>query len=170
LSTSCVVAQDADRRALAAILDDTHIVDAALPVHRQAASMSMQRRFEFPSQWVLPSLDHSSFRLALDFTPTNPAAAQRSDVHPADAQRLDQARSLVDSRVQLGGHMVSPAIDLIEAATQLGRLDDIRGRIADSPAHGDAQQRCRLALLALVDMARRDFDGAVASVELLSSR
>ena len=104
VSASYAVAQGTDRRALSAIFDDTHIVDAALPVHRHTASMPAQSRYEHLCRWVLPSADHLSFRLDLEFTPTNPAAVAPHDAHRRDVQRLNRARTSAESRVQLGGH------------------------------------------------------------------
>lgn len=158
-----------DRGALARIFNDFHTVDAALPVHRRAAQMPVRTRYEYLTDWVLPNDDHATFRLVSDFTPTNPAAPF-ADAHPVDARRLDRARGSGDSRIQLGGHLVSPAIDLIEAAQELDCLDQLREQVEKTRPAIDAQQRCRITLLALIDIARRDFESAKAGIEELHLR
>lgn len=159
----------ADRRALGAIFNEVHIADTAIAVHRQAMELPLEARYEYLSRWVLPSIDHDTLRLALDFTPTNPVPSA-SGVDPRDAVRLNKARDAGETRVQTGGHLVSPAFDLVEAATELGRLAEVRQRVEQASAASESQQRLRLAMLVLIDLALQDFDAALASLERLSSR
>lgn len=158
-----------DRHTLGAIFNDIHIADSALSVHRRAAQMSVEERYEYLSNWVLPNDDHATLRLEIDFTPTNPPP-QAKDIHPVDSDRLERASESGGSRIQLGGHLVSPAIDLIEAAKQLGRLDEVRERIEEASSDSDVQQRNRLALLAVVDLTRENVAAALPSIEELQAR
>ena len=72
--------------------------------------MSVKDRFEFLSRWVLPGPDHPGFRITGDITQTQPASvAYESGVeHP-----------------ELGGQIVSPVFDWLDAARELGRLPDV---------------------------------------------
>ena len=63
----------ADRRLLGAIFADRQVHGSVLAVRRQAAELPPEKRYAFLSDWVLPNADHHRLRLALDFTPTNPA-------------------------------------------------------------------------------------------------
>ncbi|MBI3461695.1 MAG: DUF1583 domain-containing protein, partial [Planctomycetes bacterium] len=150
----------ADRQALGALFAERHVPDSALAVHRQAAALTLEERYDFLTNWVLPGPDHNTLRLVLDFTPTNPSPPAADD-DPIDRRRLEIAELNKQSSVPVGANLVSPALDLIEAARQLGRLDEVRKRVSEAPAVDDYARRARLAMLALVDIARQDFRPAV---------
>ena len=159
----------ADRQALGDLFADRHIDDSALTVHRQAMAMPVEPRYAFLSQWVLPGPDHATLRLSLDFTPTHPAPPV-ADKDPWDQQRLAIAAQAGWSRVPTGGNLISPALDLIAAADQLGRLDEVRQRVEQTPAYDPYHQRARLAMLAMIDIASEQFEPAVESLfELFSA-
>ena len=132
---------EANRRGVAVIFDDVHIAEAALGIHQRAAAMPIEERFQYLANWVLPGVDHNTIRVALDYTPTHPVQ-----------QNLTQPN--VQSRVQAGGDLVSPAIDLVVAAKQLGRLDELHKQLDNTDVQGNEQKRSRLALLAIVNIAR----------------
>jgi hypothetical protein len=157
-----------DRHALSAIFGDQHIADDALAVHRRAAMMPVEQRYEYLSEWVLPGVDHDTIRVALDFTPTHPAPPVR-DEDRLGFERLRFAERSGQSRVQIGGLLVAPAIDLVDAAKELGRLEGLRERIDRAAPDNDLHQRSRLAMLAVVDIAREDFDAALKSMDRLFS-
>lgn len=156
-----------DRQALGTIFADQQVDDSAWSVHRRALQMPETERFEFLANWVLPGPDHATFRLALDFSPTNPAPPVRD---PDDALQAAAAMRDGRSRVPTGGNLVSPALDLIQSATRLGRLKELRSRVDASAANDELQERCRLAMLGLVDLALKDFDRAHVSFDELFAR
>jgi len=143
------------RQALGQIFAERHVSDSALAIHRQAMSLSPAERFEMLSRYVLPGPDHETFRLALDFTPTNPAPAAVEQKRAKEDGAQEQT-----SRVEAGGELVSPVLDLIDVAAQLGRLSEIRERTSAAPQSSDLVRRQRLAILALADLAERDFQSA----------
>jgi hypothetical protein len=151
--------------AISAIVDDRHILDSALRVHRLAATTSDEQRYDFLAEWVLPGNSHDTTRLALDFTTTQPApivlGALGEEAPWNDGQEV---------RVQTGGKLVSPALDLIETANALGRLRELRARIEGVESQGELQQRARLTMLALVDLAAGDHERAAAQLDELFSR
>ena len=156
----------ADRVVLSTIFDDRHVADNALAVHQRASRMSVEERYEYLSTWVLPGSDHVTIRTSLDFTPTNPAPPVRGE-EQLDVGRLRIAERSAHSRVQIGGRLVAPALDLVEVASQLGRLEEVRDRVDRVTPTNDVQRRSRLALLVAVDTAREDFDAALGSLERL---
>jgi hypothetical protein len=141
-----------DRTAMAVIFDEQHAVESALDVHRQAMAMPTEQRFDFLRRWVLPGEDHLAFRLEVDFTP----------LHPALPDGSAPAR---EGRALSGSEIVSPALDLIAAAKSMNQLERLREQAALAGARSVEGQVARLALLALIDMAREDFESAAAQLD-----
>lgn len=134
-----------DRRVLGAIFDDRHIFGSVLDVCHRAQAMPAEQRHKFLSDWVLPGDDHDTLRLALDFTPTNAAP-------PVNDANLESLAGR--SRVTTGGELVSPALDLVATAKELGKLDALRDRVAAvAVAEHSQQHRSQLAMLALINIA-----------------
>ena len=144
-----------DATAMAVIFDEQHAQESALDVHRRAMAMPVEDQFVFLLRWVLPGEDHLAFRLHADFTPTSPAPPQVSAV-AGDGVRAFS-----------GGEVVSPALDLVEAAVTLRKLDGLRSQVASTTASTARDQICRVALLALIDTAGGDLNSAGAHLETL---
>ncbi len=158
-----------DAHAMSAIFGDEHIAENAFTVHRRAMKMPDEARYEYLVNWVLPGTNHADLRLALCFAPTNPAP-QFEEGDSIFLRKLQTGKSSSILRKQTGGFPVAPALDLIEVAVELGKLDEIRSRIDQAPVGLEMQQRHRLSMLALVDIARHDFDSAIASIDDLFAR
>ncbi|HVX63889.1 MAG TPA: DUF1583 domain-containing protein [Pirellulales bacterium] len=154
------------RPALGAIFSERHVPDSALFAHRRAAALPPEARYAWLADWVLPGEDHAGLRLALDFTPTHPAPPVADD-SPLDVQRVAQAEQSGDSRIQTGGNLVAPALELVEVAQRLGKLDEVRRRVEQAPQTDDWSRRARLAMLAIVDMAREQPNAANESLDKL---
>ncbi len=152
---------DADRRVLGAIFDDQHVHGSVLAVHQHAAQLPADQRYAFLSDWVLPGPAHDTLRLALDFTPTNPApplADKGLVLQPAQA------------RATTGGDLVSPALDLVAVAKELSILDELRERVVAIQVTDDGQQRrSQLSMLALVDIAAGDLAKAAQTLDELAA-
>lgn len=118
-------------------------------VHQKAATLAIQERYEFLVNSVLPNGMHPTFRVTGEFGSTNPP--------PFAEQPRDAAAELTPSVV-----VVSPAVELVDAAKQLGRLDELRTRIVSSRSIvSDGQQiYVSATLLFLVELAREDFAAA----------
>lgn len=146
-------AAPSDRTALGIIFDEQHADESALDVHRRAMTMSGQERFAYLSRWVLPHEVHGRFRLQAGFTPTHPAPPAAA----ADGTQGTQTQ---------GGEIVAPALDLIATAATLNKLDDLRRQVDALPVRPQ-DPIGKPALLALIDMARGDFEAARTQLEAL---
>jgi hypothetical protein len=96
---------------------------------RRATGRDAAGRYEMLADWVLPSPDHPLVRLEGEFTPSD-------GTH--------------------GGVLRAPAIELVAAAKELGKLDELVRRLAASPGAGDVDARGRLAFAMLIALARDD--------------
>lgn len=157
---------EVSQRVIGEIVADAHVVDSALDVHRQALQFTAAQRYEFLADWVLPTGSHATFRLALDFTATHPAPPV-SDHHPIDSKRIEFAKERGETRVQTGAHLISPALDLIEVARELGKLAELRTRVEATVAANELQEKAKLSLLALIDIAIGEIDTAHRELDAL---
>lgn len=132
----------ADRHALNRLFQEEFLAENLLEVRRRSIEMPVAERFEFLSRWILPAPGHRGFRVAGDFTPTRPApmAFEPGVKHP-----------------ELGGQIISPVFDWIDAARELGRLADCRQRVEEAPDSDDnLQMRSKVALLLLISLAQTE--------------
>jgi hypothetical protein len=150
----------ADRRVLGAVFDDQHLHGSVLAVRRRALELPAEDRYDFLAGWVLPSPDHSTLRLALDFTPTHPSP-------PVSGENVRLPAG--ETRVSTGGDLVAPALDLVKSARDLGRLDELRSQVDKIPVTGDQQRRSRLSMLALIDISSGDLNRARDAIDELAS-
>jgi tetratricopeptide (TPR) repeat protein len=119
----------ADRRARHALIGETVFGLEADAVLRRASGQEPAERYSRLADWVLPGPDHPGFRLEGAFTPGDSAS---------------------------GGAIVAPAIELVETARSLGKLDELAERIGVAPLDDAVDERGRLALRALIGLARED--------------
>ncbi len=160
--------QTTDRHVLNELFGESVLATNVLAVRKRAAVLENDKRYRFLSDWVLPGVDHDTIRVAIDFTPTHPAPPVRGEDR-MDVDRLQIAEESGQSRIQIGGQLVAPALDLIEVAKELGRLEEVRDRVDRVTPTNDQQQRSRLAMLVAIDTTRGDFDAAQSSLERLFS-
>lgn len=158
----------AERLVLHDLIEEQNLAANLLEVRNRAIRLEEAARFDYLSDWVMPGKSHPGFRLAGDFTPTNPAPIADASSLGAIARRpvSDDGDEV---RIQSGGELVSPALDLIDLAKKLGSLDKLRAQIESTDVSPDDghQQRARLALLYLVDIARDDAAAAQSHLEQL---
>jgi len=133
---------DADRQAFNRLLREEFLSEDIFNIRRRALAMPVLERFEFLSRWILPGPDHSGFRMRGEFAPTQPAPN-------AAEPGIDQA--------DLGGSIVSPVFDWLDAAKELDRLTECRQLVAAAAALDDEQQRrSQAALLFLLSLELND--------------
>jgi tetratricopeptide (TPR) repeat protein len=136
---------DADRRARHAMIgEDVFALEAENILHR-AETLEPAARFESLAGWVLPGPDHPVFRLAGVFTPGDPVPSSSGEARP-------------------GGRIRAPALELIDAAAALGKLDELAARVEAAKVEGAEHQSGRQALLALIALARGDDARVVAAL------
>ena len=153
----------ADRQTFDRLFRDDFLSENVFVVRRRSLAMPLADRFEFLSRWVLPGPDHAGFRVAGDFTPTRPAPV---GLEPATSQP------------ELGGQIVSPVYDWLDAARELGRLDECRRRVEaaviderdlDSQSRVTGfQNRARAALFLLLSIEKGDSAGVLSDAGKLS--
>lgn len=131
----------ADRHALNRLFQEDLSKENQFAVRRRALAMPAPQRFEFLSRWILPGPDHPGFRVSGDFTPTRPSplALEPGVEHP-----------------QAGGLIVSPVLDWIDVAKELGRLAECRERVESvADSENEFQKRAKLALLLLISLEQK---------------
>jgi tetratricopeptide (TPR) repeat protein len=128
---------EARRRRSLAIGEAAFARDAG-DVLKRANTLPPAQRYEVLLAWVLPSDDHPGFRLAGEFSPTNPTNVPTPPSIPPGA-----------TRSEFGGTFEAPAFALFEAASEANTLDDLVGRIERAPVSNDLDRRGQLALKAL---------------------
>jgi hypothetical protein len=148
-------AQENDRHVLHDIFGGAYIAENVGSVRHQAAALSAADRFEFLARWILPGNDHPDFRMAGEFTPTDPS--------PLTGQRKSAG-------AKRGPELVSPVFDLLDAAAESGRLTQLRERVAHIPEPEDElNRRGRAALLALIELELGRPEAAEAALTTLQS-
>ena len=141
-------------RGIAAIFADEHIQESVLSVSARADAMPVEERYQFLSKWVLPSELHDSLRVQVDFTPTQPAP-------PVDRQPLPVGR-----RINSGGKLVSPILDLVDAAAAAGKLEEVRDQVEQFKAVSLLDQKNRLAILSLILLKQQKLEEAFTQIDL----
>ena len=135
-------ATESIRSARHAVIGEPLFAFGAGEVIDTAEKLPVVERYALLADWVLPTPDHPDWRLEGDFTPTFPPPSTTKGVE--------------GKRVPTGGELRSPAIALVDAAKALGKLDELVKRIDQIQADRAANERGKLALLALVQIARGD--------------
>lgn len=130
------------------LMEESVLADNSNDVMKKANSLAVEQQYEFLLNWVLPSKSHDSIRITAHFASDDTLHAQR---HATD-------------------NLVSPALELIAVAKQLGRLSELRQRFSVIQADSEQQHRARLAILTLVDISGNDFDAALESMHDLYER
>ena len=137
-----------DRRAFNKIFREEILTENVADVRRRGLAMPVGERFQYLTEWVLPGPDHPGFRMAGEFTPTQPAPVVSG---PVDDHRGVAGPAL--ERSDAGGQIVSPVFDWLDAAKETGRLAECRQRIESVAVSDDEfQQRARVALLLLLSL------------------
>ncbi len=126
-----------DRQAVATIIGNDVLSQNVTAVRMKAERLPPTERFQLLSEWVLPGETHSEFRLSMSFAPAGIAVDEPSH------EKLQ-----------------SPAMDLVEVAALLGRLDDLKAQVSELATTSTQASRCRTTLLVLIDIAAGDFGDA----------
>ncbi|MFO0953373.1 MAG: DUF1583 domain-containing protein [Isosphaeraceae bacterium] len=135
----------AERLARHAVIGEDVFVQAADDLLRGTEGLDPADRYRALSAWVLPTPDRPEFRLAGGFSPTYPA-----------------------TKPGPGGETRSPADAMVAAAKACGSLDELEGRVKSAKAEGPLNDRGRLALVGLIQAARGDDAGGMATLAALA--
>ncbi|MEW4529168.1 DUF1583 domain-containing protein [Maioricimonas sp. JC845] len=124
-------------------------------VRRHAAGLPLAEKFDYLKSWVLPGANHPDIRVNGEFTPTNPSPR---------AMELEPDRFPTDR----GGEYVSPVFDLLHAASELKRLDDLHAEVTSvDHAGGNVDVRAKLVLLTLIRLEQNRSEDAGRLMTLL---
>lgn len=141
-------------QAFTAIFADEHSSESALTITARAAAMPIEERYRFLASWVLPNDHHDSLRLQVDFTPTQPAP-------PIDREKPKEGR-----RINSGGKMVSPALDLVAVAAASGKLEELRQQVEEFRPTSLMNQKNRLAMLSIILLKQQKLEAAFTQIEM----
>jgi tetratricopeptide (TPR) repeat protein len=147
--------EPANRRMTSAMIGEEFFAQSASDVLQRARAMSLEQRYAFLRDWVLPKDERDTFRLAGDFTP--------ADVAPTAAPLPEQVEA-GSRRVFTGGTLDAPARLLVATAREMGKLDELAQLVQKQ---GAQDQRGRLALLALIKTEAKQDDAAREALDQL---
>ncbi|WP_235908984.1 DUF1583 domain-containing protein [Roseiconus nitratireducens] len=148
-----LVSQPSDKAALCVLFGDDCLSNP-LALSRRMQGIKDADRYTILRDAVFPP-GQAHIRLDFDFSPAyvdDQTAAEFGISDPWAA-----FRTTYDSGVPRGGNLVAPAMILVSAADDLGRLDELDS-LVDSRENADPA--ITLAMRALIAMARRDLDSA----------
>jgi hypothetical protein len=143
LNSTMSASADNIKQAWSAIIGENVLRQNITAIRDAAAKMPLAVRYQYLSRQVLPNGSGSNLRLAIDFAPTSSSATRDVD---ASAPLLN-----------CGEPLVSPALDLIETATELNKLADLRNTVERITAASPAERIQQAAFLALLAISERDF-------------
>ncbi len=136
--------------AMNTIFGENVLQQDVIAIRKIASSMPPPERYEFLSQWVLPNAGRSAIRMSIDFSPPQVATVDRS---------------VTDHRWDFSHQLVAPAIDLVETARELGRIEELRTAADNCNPQTPEQQKQQAAFLAILSIAAGDFDESNASLQ-----
>jgi hypothetical protein len=123
-----------------------------MTIRQKAGSLPLATRYQFLLSFILPEDRVSRLRMPVVF------AALNSE--PPEGGLRDESKR----RVETGGRIASPFLDLVEIAAKLDRLDEVRIRIEGASSESSAEQIARLAALTIVAVVKNE--AAVATQHL----
>lgn len=146
------------RAALHEIFDDEHCVESALTICQRARRMAPLERYVYLFAQVFPvtapeAIRTPTVRIAIDFTPTDPAPPVAETI-PSSGRRLES-----------GGQLISPALDLVETAEVVGKLDELSNHLLSTAENNLLAQKNRAALRVMIDCRRSDQAGVVGALD-----
>ncbi|MEE8450364.1 MAG: DUF1583 domain-containing protein, partial [Thermoguttaceae bacterium] len=149
--TACAVPGESaeTRSARAALIGEEYFSRNADAVVRRARELPPQQRYEDLLAWVFPKDTPGTIRLYGDFSQLDPPPP----VKPTDR----------------GGVLQAPALELVEVARQLGKLDALASWVDASVPDEEHSRRGKLALLALIQMSQGQEKEATLALDQLRS-
>ena len=164
----------AARRARRALIDESFYAFEAGRVLEAARKLSPKERYERLAGWVLAAPDRPVWRLSGEFSPSfaAPSIVKGAGTGSAEGAR-DSTKGGTAGRVETGGEIHAPALELIAAAQAIGRLDELTERVRSAKAEGGTESpefvRGRLALMGLIQITRGDDAGALETMNAIEA-
>jgi tetratricopeptide (TPR) repeat protein len=138
-------------------LGERYYFTEAGDVVARARKLPPAERYKLLADWVLPTESRPTFQLA-------------GTVKPLDVLGLvDKKEQPEGRRVALGGRLEAPCLELVAAAKEAGKLDELFDRVsrAESPAADERFPRSKQAMLAAVRAAQGRDEEAAAALKAL---
>src|SRR6185369_14994251 len=135
-------------RAQHSLVGEKYLSTSAYDVWKQAQEMAPIDRYAFLRNWVLPGDLHPTLRLDADWTPADSASDLRA--------QASQPSQKSPTRVHSGAELVSPALELVAVAKELGKLDELATAAAIAGKEHPELDRPLTSFNVLLALARRD--------------
>ncbi|MFV0443068.1 MAG: DUF1583 domain-containing protein [Planctomycetaceae bacterium] len=146
------------RQVLGQLMQENNIPPQALAVVMRARTLPDDQAYDLLKAWVLRGSEHDSTRLYYEHRP------YQSMVEIA-AQAEDERAGPVDA-----GEVVSPAVELVNLAHRLGRLEELAREVAPGQAPPrPIRQREQAALAVLISIAAGEPETAVELMKQLDA-
>jgi hypothetical protein len=149
--------ESSTRHAMSLVFGEEILSTNVLQIVRTTQQRSPEERFQLLFDWVLPSKHHQQIRLNSEFTSLTELT-----------RNIDDTAGMPIA--VCGKHLLSPALNLVEVAIATRRLDELRTQVLACQPTGEVQERCKLALLAIVEIHRGDGAQARKLIEALETR
>lgn len=158
VTTKPVVASQSVQAALHEIFADQHCPESALSICDRARLMAPEERYDYLFRQIFPvtapeAKQVPTVRIVIDFTPTDPAPPVSDFISP-------QGRRLAS-----GGQLISPALDLVEVAEEVGKLDELLNHLQTMPQNNLLSRKNRAALLGMLQARKGENDLALRELE-----
>ncbi|MEI8019419.1 MAG: DUF1583 domain-containing protein, partial [Schlesneria sp.] len=145
-----------ERRNFGRTIDEKFHTSGLEDLLLQTRAMSPEAQYEALKHWVLPNDDHPNFRLFADFTSDNGIPTKNRLTGRLDSNGDDDTPSF--RRQKMGGELIAPALDLVDVAKKLNRLDELAKLVEEAPDDKTPfAARSRLAMQIMINTARGDF-------------
>ncbi|MBC7966583.1 MAG: DUF1583 domain-containing protein, partial [Fuerstia sp.] len=138
-----------DRAALSDIFEERVLQDNFAAICESVKALPAERRYHSLANWVLPDSHRSAFRLPMSFQ--SPATDSGNSLSDSESQLPPVSAVIV---------VKSPAIDLVLAASESGKLSELHDRVMSILPDDPVDQRCRETLLILMDIEGVNFESA----------
>ncbi len=164
----------AGRRARRAMIDESLFALEAGGVLEEARKLAPNDRFERLAAWVLAAPDRPVWRLSGQLNASFPAPACAKDAGSASAIGASGSPSSAGaSRLESGGEITAPALELVATALAAGKLDELAEKVRSAKPEGGTEspefERGRLALIGLIQIARGDDSGALKTIAAIAT-
>jgi tetratricopeptide (TPR) repeat protein len=131
---------------------------------QQTRAMNPHERYETLRRWVLPNEEHGTLRIYGDMSPADPVPVAPLVLGPLDLLGTDpsavKGKTPAARRQRVSGDLISPALDLVAVASELGKLEELISLVQQAPTQPEQVRRSRLAMLVVTHIAARDFKQA----------
>lgn len=127
-------------------------------ISQTARHLPDDQAYEFLADWVLPSETHETLRLYYQHEPY-----QQGEDDATSAGRDEMLAIDI-------GAVIGPAVELINLASQIGKLDEVAGRVNAIVPVDTASERARLAMPSLLQIAQEQDDEALESLRQLNDK